>query len=307
MIVGANLNTKYPPSEIGERIKTAAGLTRGIKWLAKEIGTYEANLHRYIRGETKISVESLLAISHATGTTLEWLATGKGEMLLGSFQSEAKKLLVDMWFDFRKNEEEKFWGRFYPVREPSEFPQEPEEISDEYRIIDIDDEPNMSIAGTIKKFALLYNRGRFGMGLVPDWVFTFFPTLAESEFEKWVREGLKTRIEAGEPDIQEIIPYDLLPDLGDLLNRLNAAVEKVYSVHLKEINDRIRVQVLRVTIYPTLIRLGANNTRLPEIEEIESLLRLAIKLGSIPPPQNAAERPTINPSEKHNLDHQQEQ
>lgn len=236
-------------------------------------------------GESEPTLSRLIAISKASGTSLEWLSTGEGEAFISfrNSSSEAKKLLVDMWFDFRKNEEEKFWAR-YPDREPPEFPQEPEEISDEYRIIDIDDEPNMSISGTVKKFALLYNRGRFGMGLVPDWVFTLFPTLAESEFEKWVREGLKARIEAGEPDIQEIIPYDLLPDLGDLLNRLNAAVEKVYSVHLKEINDRIRVQVLRVTIYPTLIRLGANNARLPEIEEIESLLRLAIKLGSIPPP-----------------------
>lgn len=70
--------------EMGERIKTAAGLTKGIKWLAKEIGTYEANLYRYIRGETKTTVETLLAISDATGASFEWLATGKGEMLPGS-------------------------------------------------------------------------------------------------------------------------------------------------------------------------------------------------------------------------------
>lgn len=192
---------------------------------------------------------------------------------------EAKKQLLDFWFNYRENEEEKFWGQCYPTGGN--------------RAVSIDDQPDMTIAGTVRKFVYAYNRGMLGMGLIPEWIFTLLPSLSESDFEKWVREELKKRIEADQPTIQEIIPIEQLPDLGALLERLTIAVKNVYNKSPEDLAPRISVSILRATIYPTLIRLGANNMRLPEVEEIEVILRLAIKLGAVPP-QKSPESPAFD-------------
>ncbi|MCW9036245.1 MAG: helix-turn-helix transcriptional regulator [Rhodospirillales bacterium] len=56
----------------------------GTKKKAAEVaGISEDSLHRYIRGETKVSLDPMAKLCAYTGKTLDWLVTGKAPTLLG--------------------------------------------------------------------------------------------------------------------------------------------------------------------------------------------------------------------------------
>lgn len=254
--------------EFRHRLEKVIGNWQPFGWAAA-VGISKGAFSRIWNEGTIPAADILIRIRKFSGISIDWLLTGEGEMFSSAkhSQAEAKKFLLDFWFGYRESEEEKFWGKHYPADGQGN---------------NIDEQPDMTIVGTVRKFVFGYNRGMFELGLIPDWVFTLLPSLSESEFEKWVREELKHRIEKGLPPIQEIVPLDQLPDLGAVLDRLIIAVTAVYGRPPEELPPRIGVSILRATIYPTMIRLGANDTRLPEVEEIETLLRLAIRLGTLP-------------------------
>lgn len=75
-------------SEIGLRIKEAAGRIGGLNKLSEVVGIPRRTLGDHlVKEEQKLSF--LLEVSKSTGYDLQWLATGEGEKLRGQSQSKA--------------------------------------------------------------------------------------------------------------------------------------------------------------------------------------------------------------------------
>ena len=67
-------------SGIGTRISELSRLVGGKKKLAEIASISESQLHRYVAGQSQPTIEPIAAMSHTTGVSLDWLATGKGSM-----------------------------------------------------------------------------------------------------------------------------------------------------------------------------------------------------------------------------------
>jgi phage repressor protein C with HTH and peptisase S24 domain len=62
-----------------DRIKLAAKLAGGNSALAREIGSAEGTIRKWIKGDAQPKHQSLVAIASAVSISLEWLMTGEGE------------------------------------------------------------------------------------------------------------------------------------------------------------------------------------------------------------------------------------
>lgn len=73
-----------------ERMKEVVGLAGGITELSKKSGLSKGVLHKYINGESDPSRLRMIAMTDATGVSLEWLALGEGPMMRGANAAENK-------------------------------------------------------------------------------------------------------------------------------------------------------------------------------------------------------------------------
>lgn len=76
-------NISTDKNNIGKRIKDAIG-TESVNAFAKRFDIPESSLRAYIENQARPGVDALIAISEATGVTVDWLATGKE---FGSFST----------------------------------------------------------------------------------------------------------------------------------------------------------------------------------------------------------------------------
>ncbi|WPZ33188.1 helix-turn-helix domain-containing protein [Thalassobaculum sp. OXR-137] len=65
-------------TEFAERLKTAIGL-EPVHAFAKRSGVGDGSLRKYLKGSAP-SIDKAAAIADAAGVSIEWLATGRGEM-----------------------------------------------------------------------------------------------------------------------------------------------------------------------------------------------------------------------------------
>jgi phage repressor protein C with HTH and peptisase S24 domain len=73
----------FPDSGIETRISEVVGLFETKKAAALAAGVGLSTLHRWIAGEGMPAFDSLATLALAKGVCLDWIATGKGEMLQG--------------------------------------------------------------------------------------------------------------------------------------------------------------------------------------------------------------------------------
>lgn len=64
---------------LGERLNHCAAKIGGKRALAAAAGISEAQLFRYINGESEMGASKLLALAEAAGVSVQWLLTGAGE------------------------------------------------------------------------------------------------------------------------------------------------------------------------------------------------------------------------------------
>lgn len=67
--------------QIGQRIRLAADKIGGLDALAKATGVKRTTMFNYASGTTEPKVSTLVEIAKATGTSIEWLAVGNGDVL----------------------------------------------------------------------------------------------------------------------------------------------------------------------------------------------------------------------------------
>lgn len=81
-IYGKPMDFDFSPQTLGDRIVfVKARLDKSSNELAREVGVSPAQMNRYIRN---LAVPTLIVaekIARCGGVNLEWLATGKGEVL----------------------------------------------------------------------------------------------------------------------------------------------------------------------------------------------------------------------------------
>lgn len=65
---------------LSQRIKFAADKIGGLDALAATTGVKRATMYNYASGSTEPKVSALIEIAKATGTSIEWLAVGNGEL-----------------------------------------------------------------------------------------------------------------------------------------------------------------------------------------------------------------------------------
>ena len=66
---------------VGQRIKYAAEKVGGLEALAAATGIKRTTMFYYARDKTEPKVSALVEIAKATGTSIEWLAVGNGDVL----------------------------------------------------------------------------------------------------------------------------------------------------------------------------------------------------------------------------------
>ncbi|MDI3325608.1 helix-turn-helix transcriptional regulator [Pontibacterium granulatum] len=66
--------------ELGQRIELAAERVGGKKTLSREAGIPESGIYRYIKGESAIPAKALVKIAEVAGLSIQWLATGEGQV-----------------------------------------------------------------------------------------------------------------------------------------------------------------------------------------------------------------------------------
>ncbi len=66
----------------GDRVKAAADLVGTRAEAAAAAGVSEDMLYRYIREECPPSFSAMAGLSHHSGVSLDWLATGRGWMMV---------------------------------------------------------------------------------------------------------------------------------------------------------------------------------------------------------------------------------
>lgn len=75
------IGVPFPYSGIGTRIAAVADLYESRKVAAKAAGVALSSLQRWIAEEGTPAFDSVARLAHSKGVSLDWIATGKGEML----------------------------------------------------------------------------------------------------------------------------------------------------------------------------------------------------------------------------------
>lgn len=74
----------YETGNLPSRIRICAGLAGNGEILAKEAAINRRTLETYISGQAEPKISKIVAIAKAVGVSIDWLATGEGEMLATS-------------------------------------------------------------------------------------------------------------------------------------------------------------------------------------------------------------------------------
>lgn len=77
----SKIGVPFPYSGIGTRIAAVADLYESRKAAAKAAGAALSSLQRWIAEEGTPAFDSVARLAHSKGVSLDWIATGKGEML----------------------------------------------------------------------------------------------------------------------------------------------------------------------------------------------------------------------------------
>lgn len=79
----AGKDVSFPYSGLETRIAAVADLYESRKQAALTAGAALSSLQRWIAGEGMPAFDSIAMLANAKGVSLDWIATGKGEMLVG--------------------------------------------------------------------------------------------------------------------------------------------------------------------------------------------------------------------------------
>lgn len=77
----SKIEVPFPYSGMGTRIAAVADLYESRKAAAKAAGAALSSLQRWIAEEGTPAFDSVARLAHSKGVSLDWIATGKGEML----------------------------------------------------------------------------------------------------------------------------------------------------------------------------------------------------------------------------------
>ncbi len=96
-----NTPTKNFSKRLGNRISEISKLVGGKKNLANMVGMSESQIYRCINGSSTTTIEPLVTMAKATKTSIVWLATGEGNMMID--MEESKTINHDHEFTCIKN------------------------------------------------------------------------------------------------------------------------------------------------------------------------------------------------------------
>ena len=85
----------YDLKALGKRITIVANLYKDRKSAALAAGISTDQLARYMRGENQPSFTAMATLAHQHGISLDWLATGNGDMKGGRLDMDLLSLILD--------------------------------------------------------------------------------------------------------------------------------------------------------------------------------------------------------------------
>ena len=85
----------YDLKALGKRITTVANLYKDRKSAAGAAGISTDQLARYMRGENQPSFSAMAAMAHPQGISLDWLASGNGDLKGGQLDIDLLALILD--------------------------------------------------------------------------------------------------------------------------------------------------------------------------------------------------------------------
>lgn len=85
----SKIGVPFPYSGMGTRIAAVADLYESRKVAAKAAGAALSSLQRWIAEEGTPAFDSVARLAHSKGVSLDWIATGKGEMLGAAKEAQA--------------------------------------------------------------------------------------------------------------------------------------------------------------------------------------------------------------------------
>lgn len=132
-------------------------------------------------------------------------------------------------------------------------------------------------------FVDLYNNYGEDFFNFPNWLRKRIPKLELQEFQSWVTN----KPHGFEDDYMRGTTSITSPFHPSLAEKIGAALFEVYGAEgYGALDEKIKIGVYGA-LYSAFCQIGASETAVPSIEEVKTVIKLAIKYGKAPAPANA--------------------